>query len=50
MENLSTCSYVKIEATALIKYLIKIWLQYVCWGNFQLQIEKELVVPVISSM
>lgn len=36
-----------IEGTALIKGLIKIWLQSVCYGNFQLQIETELVAPVM---
>lgn len=36
-----------VGATALIKDFIKIWLESVCYGNFQLQIEKELVAPVM---
>lgn len=47
MENLSTPSHEEIESIALIKYLIKIWLESLCWGDFQLQIKKELFEPVI---
>lgn len=38
-----------IEATALKKDFIKIWSESVCYGNFQLQIEKELVAPVMRA-
>lgn len=47
MENLRAPSHMAIEATALIKGVIKIWSESVCYGNFQLQIEKELVAPVM---
>lgn len=36
-----------IEATVLKKDFIKIWMESVCHGDFQLQIEKELVAPVM---
>lgn len=47
MENLRALSHMAVEATALIKAFIKIWSQSVCCGNFQLQIENELVAPVM---
>lgn len=47
MENLRAPSHVAMEDTVLIKGFIKIWSESVCYGNFQLQIEKELVAPVM---
>lgn len=47
MENLRAPSHRAIEATELKKGFIKIWLESVCYGNFQLGIEKELVAPVM---
>lgn len=47
MENVRAPSHMAIEATVLIKGFIKIWLESVCCGNFQLQIENELVAPVM---
>lgn len=47
MEKLRAPSHMAIGATALIKGFIKIWLESVYCGNFQLQIEKELVAPVM---
>lgn len=47
MENLRAPLHMAIEATVLVKGFIKILLESVCYSNFQLQIEKELVVPVM---
>lgn len=47
MENLRGPSHKAIEAVALKKDFIKIWSESVCYDNFQLQIEKELVAPVM---
>ena len=47
MENLRAPSHVAVGATVLIKVFIKIWSESVCYGKFQLQIEKELVAPVM---
>lgn len=47
MENRRAPSHMAIEATVLIKGFIKIWSESVCYGRFQLQIEKELVAPVM---
>lgn len=47
MENLRAPLHMAIEATVLVKGFIKIWLESVCYSNFQLQIEKELVAPVM---
>ena len=47
MENLRAPLHMAIEGTVLIKGFIKIWSESVCYGSFQLQIEKELVTPVM---
>jgi hypothetical protein len=47
MENLRAPSHVAQGATVLIKDFIKIWLESVCYGNSQLQIERELVAPIM---
>lgn len=47
MDNLRAPSHMVIGATALIKGFIKIWSESVRCCNVQVQIEKELVAPVM---
>lgn len=47
MENLRAPSHVALGAPALVKGFIKIWSESECYGNFQLQIEKELLAPIM---
>lgn len=47
MENLRAPSHMAVATPAQIKDFIKIWSDSVCYSNFQLQIEKELLAPVM---
>lgn len=45
--KLRALSHMAVGATALIKGFIKIGSESVCHDNFQLQIAKELVAPIM---